>query len=153
MTYDEIILKIKGCSITDGEEFDLFIDDVAIGTENLNLSITQREHLIEQLITQVEGQPEPEYTSWSLVHFIETLDEDNSTNYRKQLLESLKRKPKFLTLLLANRILNVLPGTSTDRILCLTTLKEIATEDAFDEYVRNQANEFYEYQLKKRAEN
>jgi hypothetical protein len=151
MTYEEIISKVENCSITDGGEFDLFIDDIAVAVEDLNLSIAQREHLIEQLLHNVENQPEPEFTSWSLVHFIEWLDEDNSSSYNIQILKSLKRKPKYLTLLLANRILNGLSDTSTERILILTALKDVVSNDTLEEYERREANEFYEYQMNKES--
>jgi len=149
MTYEGIISEIEACSITDSDEFDLFIDEISVAVEDLGLSITQREHLIEQLLFNIENQPEPEFISWSLVHFLEWLDEENSTNYYMQVLKSLKRKPKYITLLLANRILNDLPDTSTDRILLLSALKDIASNDTFDEYERKEANEFYEYQINK----
>ncbi|HYE56746.1 MAG TPA: hypothetical protein VD996_17990 [Chitinophagaceae bacterium] len=152
MSYEEIISKIQTCSITDGDEFDLFIDDIAVAVAELNLSVSQREHLIEQLLFHVERQPDPEFTSWSLIHFIEWLDEDNSTNYNTQLLKSLKRKPTCLTLLLANRILNVLDDTSADKISFLTALKEIASDSNVDQLVRNEAKELYEYQLSKKTE-
>ncbi len=153
MTYEEIISNIQTCSITDGNDFDVFIDDIALAADELNLSLPQREHLIEQLLLNVESQPEPEFTSWSLVHFIEWLDEDNLTNYNKQILKSLQRKPKILTLLLANRIINGLPDTSVERTFFLGALKEVASNTIFDEHVRDEAKELYDYQVNKEAEN
>jgi phytoene/squalene synthetase len=153
MTYEEIISKIQACSITDSDEFDLYIDDIAVAVEDLSLSTLQREVLIEQLLLNIENQPEPEFTSWSLVHFLEWLDQDNSTNYNALLLKSLKIRPKVMTLLLTNRVLNDLPDTSTDRILFLAALKEITSDSTIDEIVKNEANEFYEYQLNKEQRN
>ncbi len=151
MTFEEIISKIQSCTITDGDEFDVFIDDIAVEVEDIDFSVVQKERLIEQLFLFIESQPDPEFTSWSLVHFIEWLDKDYTTNYSTQLLTSLKRKPTFLALLLANRMLNDLPDTSADRALFLTALKEVASNGSLEEYVRNEANEFYEYQLNKEA--
>ena len=152
MTYEEIITKIQTCPITDEVEFDVFIDNISVAVEDLNLSVGQREGLIEQLLTNVERQPEPEFTSWSLVHFIEWLDKDNSTHYNTQLLNSLKRKPTFQTLLFANRVLNDLRITSADRALFLVALKEVASKHSVDDHVRDAANKFYEYQMNKKTE-
>lgn len=152
MTYEEIISKIQACSIIDEGEFDLFIDDIAVTAGDLNLSIGQRDHLIGQLLLKIENQPDAEFTSWSLVHFLEWLDHDNCTSYNTQILKSLQKEPKYLTLLLANRILNELPDTSADRALFLTVLQDIASSRTADEHVREEAKEFYEYQLNKEAE-
>lgn len=153
MTYEEIISQIQTCSIIANDEFDFFIDDIAVITQDLSLSITQRELLIEQLLLNIENQPEPQFTSWSLVHFLEWLNEDNSIYYNVLLLNSVKRRPKLLTLLLTNRVLNDLPNTSAERKLFLAELKDIASNSDIDDFERNEANEFYEYQLTKEAGN
>lgn len=152
MPYAEVVSKINTCSIVNGDDFDLFIDNVAVEVDKLSLSIAQKEYLIEQLLHLIERMPDSGFTSWSLVHFVEWLDQDNATNYNRQLLNSLKRKPKFLTLLLINRVLNDLPDTSVDRPLCLAALKEVASDSTLDDYIRNEANEFYEYQANKQEE-
>jgi hypothetical protein len=152
MTYEEIIWDIKNCSITDSDEFDLFIDDIAIAYENLNLSLSQKEQLVEQLFLNIENQPEPEFTSWSLIHFIESFD-DSGTNYNAQLLRSLKRTPKVMTILLVNRNLNALPNPTPERALFLAALNEIASNNTIDEHLKNEAKDFYEYQMKKDAGN
>jgi len=144
---------IQCCLITDENEFDLFIDDVIASVGELNLSITQRERLNGALILNIENQPESEFTSWSLLHFIEGLDKNNNTSFNKQILESLKSKPKVMTLLLANRIINNLSEWSADRTLFLTALKEVASNNDFDPFVRKQAGKFYEYQINKQMKN
>jgi len=105
------------------------------------------------LILNIENQPESEFTSWSLLHFIEGLDKNNNTSFNKQILESLKSKPKVMTLLLANRIINNLSEWSADRTLFLTALKEVASNNDFDPFVRKQAGKFYEYQINKQMKN
>ena len=147
MTYDGIITAIKSCEIYDEAEFDAFIDEISVAVADLELSVEQKEELIEQLLLNVEQHPEHEFTSWSLIHFIEWLDEDGSTNYNVEILRSLRRKPKYLTLLLANRIVNALPETSPDRSIYIATLKEVASDPILDEYIRNEANKLYKYQL------
>ena len=151
MTYKEIISRVQNCSIVDDNEFDLFIDDIGAAVEGLELSTVQRDHLNGELIANIEKQPEPEFTSWSLLHFMEWLDNDNTTNYNQQILESLKRKPKVMTLLLANRIINGVPSVYTT--LLLNALKESASNNTLDDYVRKQARDFYDYQMKKKTKN
>jgi hypothetical protein len=152
MTYGEIISKVQNCSVSRDEELDLFIDTIAETVEGLNLSSVPRERLLEQLLLSLERQPNAELTLWSFIHFIEGLDQDNTTNYLTQLKKSLERRPTLLTLLLTNRILNSLPDESADRVLFLTALKEIASNSSLDENVRIEASEFYEYQLNKKTE-
>ena len=152
MTYEEIISKIQYGLPTDENQFDLFIDDIAIVTERLDLTIPQREYLIDELLLNIEKQPESGFTSWSLIHFIEGLDYDNNTSYNIKLLTSLKRKPTFLALLLINRLLNAFPSISSERTLYLAALKEVASNNTLDDFVRHEANQFYEYQLNKKPE-
>ena len=147
MNYEQIISQIQNCQITDENEFDTFIDDIAMAVDELNLAVAQKGQVIGLLLSNIESQPNPEFTSWSLIHFIEGLDEDDTTDYNRQLLHSLKRRPRFLTLLLVNRILNGLPVSAGYRKVFLTELNQIVLNDAFDEHVRNAANEFYNYQL------
>ena len=150
MTYKEIMLKAQSCPITNEDEFDAFIDDLAEAVEDVNLSLAERSGLIKQLLLNIEKQEELEFTSWSLIHFIESLDQDDFTNYNSLLLESLKRKPKFLNLLLVNRLLNSLPSMAGNRTMFLVALKEVACNYSFEEIVRNKANEFHEYQMNKK---
>ena len=58
-----------------------------------------------------------------------------------------------MTLLLANRIINNLSEWSADRTLFLTALKEVASNNDFDPFVRKQAGKFYEYQINKQMKN
>lgn len=147
MTHEQIITTIKSCEIYDEDEFDVFIDEISEAVGNLGLSDEQKEVLIEQLLFNVERQPERDFTSWSLIHFLEWLDEDSSTNYNRQILQSVKRKPKLLTLLFVNRIVNALPETSPDKSVYIAALKEVASNSSLEEYIRNEANELYEYQM------
>ena len=147
MSYEYLLTAIKSCEIYDEAEFDIFIDEISEAVSDFELSVGQKEDLIEQLLLNVEQQPNPEFTSWSFIHFIEWLNEDSSTNYNVKILKSLRRKPKYLTLLLTNRIINSLPEMSPDRIIYTASLKEVASNPILDEYIRSEANELYEYQL------
>jgi hypothetical protein len=152
MAYEEIISTVQNCSVSSDEELDFFIDTIAETVDRLNVSSVQRERLLEQLLLSLERLPNAELSSWSFIHFIEGLDQDNTTNYSTHLKKSLERRPTLLTVLLTNRILNSLSDESADRLWFLTALKEIASNSSLDEIVRTEAGEFYEYQLNKKTE-
>lgn len=153
MTYEEIISKIQNCSFSSDDELDFLIDKIAETAETLIFSNVQREQLIEQLLLSLERQPNTELTSWSFIHFIESLDQENTTNYPAQLKKSLERIPTLLTLLLTNRYINSVPDEAAERDLFLTALKKIASDSSSGKNVRTEAGEIYAYQLNKRAEN
>ena len=149
MSYQNITSAIQTCTITDENEFDLFVDEIIGQIDDIELSNAQKEELIGLFLAKIEDQPDPDFTSWSLIHFLDGLDEDNSTNYNDQVLQCLKRNPGYLTLLLANRIANGLPKTSPDRLNFISALKDVALNPSVEEYLRKEANALYEYQLNK----
>lgn len=149
MSYEEILSAIQTSTITSEDEVDSLVDQISTVAGDLDLELWQKEELIAQLLRLIERQPEPEFTSWSLIHFIEWLDEDGSTSYNDQLLQSIKQSPKYLTLLLANRVLNSLTEESPHQVKFLDALQEVASNPTFDDFVRSEANELHQYQVGK----
>ncbi len=86
------------------------------------------------------GSPGP------LVHLIEK----HYPDYVSELLASIKTKPTNSSIHMLNRILNS-ELTAEDRKEYLSLLKFASQNKAASEIAREEANEFYEHQLSKRA--
>jgi hypothetical protein len=149
MNFEEILYLIRSNEKTDEGEIELFVDDLADCIYEIDLSLNQRNDLITAFLELIENQPDPEFVSWSLVHFLEWIDEDGNSDYKRLLLSSAKKKPKNMTLLLMNRLIN---GNETCSELVnslLETLKEIANNPIVDNQIRAEAKEYVEYQKSK----
>lgn len=97
---------------------------------------------IEFLIRVMEENPDIDFgMPGPVVHFIEQFTE---TEYVDILLSSLKRKPTSHTLWMLNRIIN--DPNSKRKSEYIQVLLSIAKRNDIDTIVKNQAQEYYNYQ-------
>ena len=122
------------------DEFVLLVDDLI---EDYNQE--EHESFIPAIFRFFESHPiEDMGAPGTLVH----LTEDYYPNYLPLLLESLKRRPSYNSILMSNRILN---SKITDdlRTELLEHLTAISTDQNLEPELINEASEFLEFQKKR----
>ncbi|GGG26811.1 hypothetical protein [Pontibacter amylolyticus] len=148
MKIEEILSRLENSKLSDENEVDVFIVEISSSLENLELDKDLKEKVINRLLCFIERQENEEFISWSLIHFIEWLDEGNTTNYTSQVLESLERKPTYLALILLNRIINSETANLDVKDQLMQELKRVTVNPVATDFVQQEAMDFYERQLK-----
>ncbi|GAA4442777.1 hypothetical protein GCM10023188_42860 [Pontibacter saemangeumensis] len=148
MEFEKILSRLESSTLSDEDEVDVFIDEISSLLEDFELDKEQKEKLINRILRFIERQENEEFISWSLIHFIEWLDEENTTTYNNQVLESLERKPTSLTLILLNRIINAETANLIKKDRLVEELKRVTKNPGATNFVQQEALDFYERQLK-----
>lgn len=148
MDFQEVLLKIENSKLSEEDEVDVLIDEISSSLENLELNNEQKEKVINHLLRFIEGQENDQFISWSLIHFIEWLDEENTTNYTSQVLESLEKKPTYLALILLNRIINAETANLDVKDRLMQELKRVTKSPVATDFVQQEAIDFYQRHLK-----
>ena len=114
------------------------------------LEIDEPEKIKKMLFLAIErlsnsNEIDPRYdigTPGSFVHTLEKLP-----NYSKQLIESIKRYPTPLTVLMINRILNTITAEE-EKQFWLNLLQETINHSLATSFVKEEAQHFIDFQMK-----
>ena len=95
------------------------------------------------MLNLLERHPQVEFgTPGQPIHTIESY----SGHYEDFLMESLDRRPTFMTIWMLNRIINLAKGSKKDKLI--DKLKSFMTHPSADEQAKVAAKDFYTFQTK-----
>ena len=130
--------KYVGNNSFDENELDVMMDECVIAFEEQSYGI----QIVQEILELMERNPLIEFGfPGAFVHYVETF---SGKGYEELLYESIEKKPTVHTLWMLNRIIN-----DEDDNRYINLLKAVTERQDIEDYVRNIAIEFYEYQNNK----
>ncbi|CAL2081910.1 protein of unknown function [Tenacibaculum sp. 190524A02b] len=108
---------------------------------------SQKEQLINGLFDFLKVQSPEMEVNFSFIHLIESIDNPEFNIYDEMLLKFNSENGTITSVHLLNRYINSLEK-GNNREKCLKLLKSISNNTNYNEYVREDAFDCYEYQMK-----
>jgi hypothetical protein len=129
----------------DSDEFDMYVYDNIVELEKYDSDVSDR------IIELMENNPMYDFgVPGSLVFYLEEMEKDWSVYFDK-LSASLNRNPSRHLVWCLNRLLNGVPKNDKVYHDGMNCLKSISDNTNTSEFIRENAKEFYEYQLKRKG--
>jgi len=155
MKLREVLDKVENFkmdSTTENHELTLFFDDIGDRILNLGeLGQDEKEKAIKSLFEFQKRQPPELDVNWTFIHLIEYIGKPAYKIYNRELVMVNEEAPSLISILLLNRHINSLGGT--ERKSGVNLLKRISEKEGIPQSVRDEAMEFYEFQLNKEKKN
>lgn len=151
MNLKDILEKIKGFNtneeVEDGD-VSVFFDEIGVVISNIGeLEIEEKKQILSALFDFLGRQSADFEENWSFIHLIENIDDSTVGIYYEKLFKFNKKSPTLTSILLLNRLINALETNKKESGMKL--LGEISKENNISPFLREEAADYYTYQLKK----